>query len=541
MTEMFSEKQIEEYSLALLRWAYRKTGNHAAAEDLAQEVWLQVYQSARSATQRGTTVELPENYLWKVARYVWCRHLRTTAYCCRFEPIDDLPIAAEKADPAQRHADEEENVFFLQKLRCKLMELNRLQREIMIRFYIEGQQQKTIAQKLGISVSAVKWHLFDTRQKLKEDILNMDNSEFVYRPRKMYMSIAGSVQSFDTNNGIQSSLSRQNICLVCYRKAQSIESLSHMLGIPQAYVENDVRWLADAELLEQNGNMYSTAFLIESRQEAQEKHAVYLKLKKLLSDVIVQELMEAESKIRAIGFRGSDQPMNKLLWLLIYCLCDAMMREEKEAEPPIRKDGGKYHMLGFDTAEAEHTVLDTKGWKKNGVMSDGDGFFWLGLEYFDFADPVHLFLGEKGEWERLKNTLRKTLNGQDDIALLSDEERYDVSVLIEKGFLKTEGDKAAPLFSTFTEQEYRKLKTHVFWPIARKLANVIQHRDAELEAVCRRQLPQHLTHLLPLAAQMARYNLSFLTTFFASEDGMLYRPRNEKDGAMLTLMYVKPE
>lgn len=133
------------------------------------------------------------------------------------------------------------------------------------------------------------------------------------------------------------------------------------------------------------------------------------------------------------------------------------------------------------------------------------------------------------------------LNGADKISSLSEEERYDVSVLIEKGFLEMVSGKAIPAFCTFTAQEYHKLKTHVFWPIARKLQNVIQRRDKELEELCRRQLPQHLSHLLPLAAQMARYNLSSLTTFFASEDGYLYRPQNEKDGAMLTLMYIKPE
>ena len=81
----------------------------------------------------------------------------------------------------------------------------------------------------------------------------------------------------------------------------------------------------------------------------------------------------------------------------------------------------------------------------------------------------------------------------------------------------------------------------MFWPIARKLRDVLRRRDAELEALCRRQLPQHLAYLLPFAAQMTKYNLSFLTTFFASEDGYLYRPQSEKDGAMLTLMYIKPE
>ena len=244
MTEPFTEKQIETYSLALLKWAYGKTGSHSAAEDLAQEVWMQLYHSM----QNGPVVQQPERYLWKVAHHVWCRHLRNTVYCCRTEPIDDLPIAAEDADHAQQHADAAENTYFLQKLRRKLMELNRLQREIMIRFYIEGHSQKRIAQELGVAVSAVKWHLFDTRQKLKEDL--MENNEFVYRPRKMLLSIMGRVESFDTINGIQFSLSRQNICLACYRKAQSIESISRMLGIPHEYVENDVQWLVDKELLE---------------------------------------------------------------------------------------------------------------------------------------------------------------------------------------------------------------------------------------------------------------------------------------------------
>ena len=91
MKEIFSEKHIEEYSLALLRWAYGKTGSRSAAEDLAQEVWVQVYQSV----QKGTDVRQPERYLWKIARYVWCRHLRSTVYCGDFEPIEEHDVAAE--------------------------------------------------------------------------------------------------------------------------------------------------------------------------------------------------------------------------------------------------------------------------------------------------------------------------------------------------------------------------------------------------------------------------------------------------------------
>ena len=42
MTELFTEQQLEAHSLALLRWAYGKTGSRSAAEDLAQEIWMQL-------------------------------------------------------------------------------------------------------------------------------------------------------------------------------------------------------------------------------------------------------------------------------------------------------------------------------------------------------------------------------------------------------------------------------------------------------------------------------------------------------------------
>lgn len=535
MTKLFTEQQLEAHSLALLRWAYGKTGSRSAAEDLAQEIWMQLYQSM----QTGTAIQQPERYLWKIARYVWCRHLRSTVYCAAFEPLEDHSLAAEEPDPAHQHAEEAEKAYFVQKMRKKLMELNRYQREIMIRYYIEGQPQKTIAQDLGISVSTVKWHLFDTRQRLKEEL--MESNEFVYRPRKLVLSISGRVADFDTNNGIQSSLSRQNICLSCYRKGQSTADLSSLLGIPQAYVENDVQWLVEHELLEADGQLYRTAFLIESRQAAQEKHSIYLKCKPLLSDVIVNELLSAEDKIRAIGFHGSDQPMNKLLWLLIYLLGDEIFHADPKAEPPIREDGGKYYMLGFDSDEPDHVMLDLKGWKKNGTMRDGEGFCWMGMESFDFADPVYLFIRGNAGQERMKDVLCRVLKGENDLAAFSEEDRYEVSALVEKGYLRRENNRLVPSFCTFTEKEYQKLKMHVFWPIARKLVHALKLLNEELENMCSRNVPRHLAHLLPFAVQAARYDLAYLTTFFAYQDGQLHIPQSVQEGAMLTLAYIKPE
>lgn len=369
----------------------------------------------------------------------------------------------------------------------------------------------------------------------------MENNEFVYRPHKLHLYISGEANHFSTINIVNASLSKQNICIACYEKAQTAEKLSRMLGIPMEYVDSDLQWLVENELLMKKGNTYRTAFLIENRDQEQMCHEVYLKLKSELSDVIVNGLMEAEEKIRAIGFHGSDFPMNKLLWLLIYRFADGLVPEDKDAEPPIRADGGRYHVRGFDKEPPERMVLDTSEWSWNGAMNCLSGYHWFGMERFGNAEPVKLFGYASGEWKRMQDMLLRVVEGTVQIDQLDKEERFDLSKLIEKNFVKMEERKPAANFCTFTSEEYRKLKVQVFWPLARKLEKARLKLNESLVTLCSRQVPEHLSHLRPTAVKMAQYQLSFLTTFFAYQDGYLYIPKNEKDGAMLTLMHIRPE
>lgn len=70
------EEMVDRYASPLLSWAYRKTGSSLEAQDLSQEVLLQVTAAVRRETDRGRAVEQPEHLLWKVAHYVWCRRCR---------------------------------------------------------------------------------------------------------------------------------------------------------------------------------------------------------------------------------------------------------------------------------------------------------------------------------------------------------------------------------------------------------------------------------------------------------------------------------
>lgn len=66
------QRVTEEYSSKILNWAIKKTGNRPDGEDLAQEVLAQVF----IATLREQKISKLENFVWKVAHFVWCNNLR---------------------------------------------------------------------------------------------------------------------------------------------------------------------------------------------------------------------------------------------------------------------------------------------------------------------------------------------------------------------------------------------------------------------------------------------------------------------------------
>lgn len=127
---------VDEWSPALLRWAYGKTGDPYQAEDLAQEAWLQFFSAAAREEKEGRLLRQPEHLLWKVARYVWLRSLRRR---------ETAPLGEDYADPsdfAEDLADREAQSAQAAWVRQRIVNLNRLQREIFILYYVERVPQK---------------------------------------------------------------------------------------------------------------------------------------------------------------------------------------------------------------------------------------------------------------------------------------------------------------------------------------------------------------------------------------------------------------
>ena len=537
METMF-EQIARDYMPMLLNWAYKKLGDREKAEDLTQEVLLQVFSAIRKSPSPITD---QEHFLWKIAHYTWCSYLRGSQRRKLCVSMENLQLE-DPRDFAEDYAQEELRREQTLRMRRQISLLNRLQREIMISFYIDGLSVREIAEKHQMTQSAVKWHLCQTRKKLKKEITDMENQEYVYRPRKLHMAISGTVDSMGSSDIVmlENSLTKQNLCLACYRQPKTPQELAGQLGIPMAYVEADLEWLTEREFMEMTGSGYATSFPIITSAEEQEQFAIFAKHRKVLSDVIIEGLTSAEDTIRGIGFYGCKAPMNKLLWLLIYQFCGSLHIPYPHIQTSVRMDGGNYLPLGFDreTAGDAPLAVDNRGWAYNGSMQN-NGFCWMGLYNFGRSEIEEMLDNYTPHGKELHQLLVELIQTQTPVDGYDEKKRYTLAQLAQKGFVTVRDNQAFPNFCIFTAEQYAELRERVFTPIAKKLEPAIPLLTVELEKCCGNQLPRHLNHYYHSSVALALHDLSYLTSLFAFHDGLLYKPVDSHDGEFLTLTYIK--
>lgn len=526
---------VDAYALPLVRWAMSKTGSSHQAEELAQEVWLQFFSAVQREEAQGRAVLQPEHFLRRIAKYVWCKQLRRETHR---PALALLPLA--EPDFAQTFADADEQQRLTAWLHRRIVQLSRTQREIMILYYIDQLPQKAIAQRLGITEGAVRWHLFDTRRKLREEHQTMPQhtADYVYRPGRLHMAVCGTpVPELDIKR-INQSLLMQNILLHCYRQGRTVQEIAAALGVAAAYVENDLQWLTAQEFVTEEKGRYATAFLIHDSHHRNDVCQVFFDHQQSVSLAIVRYLTEHEAAIRALGFTGCDKPMDRLLWLLLYHFTYYLPLPLEKPTPPLRPDGGRYNPLGFDRSHRPRQRLDD-GWDCNGSM-EHHGFCWFGLYHFGSSEIEDLLDSYTPEWNALRLLLEKLIRHGFDLACVTDEEQYRLAQLVEKGFVLVHNGQAQPNFVIFDQKQYDQLQKEIFQPLATALQPALQRVAEDLHRLSLRTLPRHLHRLAPLDEVLALMDIGFMTELIAFKAGYLYEPKDQRDGEFLTMCYLAP-
>ena len=362
----------ENYMEKLFYFCLKKTGTQGDAEDLTQEIVLQII----TALNKGT---IPTNFsawVWQIARNCyakWAKEKHHQNESVTGSDIGDYEIE----DESENILDEMIHAEQMALLRRELAFIKRDYRNIVVAYYIENKSIRDIASSLSLSKSAVEQRLHRARILLKEGMdMAREFGKLSYNPEEIHF-IANGLFGTDREPVIFVSRSLcKNILLAAYRTPSTAEELAMEIGVALPYMEEELSTLVNATLMKKNGNQYETNFFIVSA-EAQEK--IYAHLRDIAPDLTraIVDTMEYNiewSNKNAPDWHEGYQSYEDMKWALLMIEADNVYFDtlkpfNKNAKDvpnigpwghTLRPNGGEWDLLGMEIHhgdEPKHVCL----------------------------------------------------------------------------------------------------------------------------------------------------------------------------------------
>lgn len=395
----FAEKYMEK----LFYFCLKKTGNGVRAEDLTQDITLNIL----AALNKGTVPVSFSAWVWQIARNrysVWAGEKHRRSESVTGSDIGDYEIE----DESENILDDMIHSEQLSLVRRELAFISSDYRDIVVAYYMENRSMRVIAASLSLSLEAVKKRLQRARILLKE---GMDMArEFgvrSYNPEQVAFVMNGVDGDKGQPWSIITHLLYKNIFLETYENPETAEELALELGIALPYMEDELEYLVREELLRKSDNKYETNFPIVSRGEQRAKHDANKAIQKPLTDRICEivdlYMREDGAKVKAayVGYEAAK-------WALLMCAFDWLCWNRKwhgdnacSGTPnPPRPDNGAWTLTGYETIDWEEPAFvglhggycsrDKKEVEKE--IDLGQYKFWVGEFYA--KTPDHLTYSE---------------------------------------------------------------------------------------------------------------------------------------------------
>jgi RNA polymerase sigma-70 factor, ECF subfamily len=163
---------VQKYRRAMINFMYRMAHNSAAAEDLAQEVFLRVYRSRGSyePSAKFTT------WLYRIATNLAVNHARDTRHerpetmVSLDEPDEETGTSMDVADSSLTVEEKLVRRERLMAIRKTVQKLPERQRIAVLMHKYQQMDYKQIAEVLNLSESATKSLLFRAYETLREQL-----------------------------------------------------------------------------------------------------------------------------------------------------------------------------------------------------------------------------------------------------------------------------------------------------------------------------------------------------------------------------------
>ena len=331
-----------EYLFAL---ALKKCGDVNDAEDLTQETLLAAFQYIN----RGGNISNMKYWLTSVLSNKWNDALRKK-YQLPLVSVDVITDIEDYNDEIEVDRPTTEQV------RREVSYLAKLQREVIVKHYLEGKKVQDIARELRIPKGTVLSRLSSGRDQMRKGFESMEQYEKQsYVPEHLEVGCSGN-PGFNEEpwSLVNDDLMKQNILIVAYEQPVTAVEIAKALGIPTPYVENAVEDLIKCELMTKNGNKVVTDFLISTPAERSSKLDVQLDFANQQYQAVWNLITELFLDINSLDWferlSASEQ-----LDLKYYALIDVLARGQHHAAGkivdtnevyPERPDGGRWIAQG---------------------------------------------------------------------------------------------------------------------------------------------------------------------------------------------------
>lgn len=444
--KQFIDKLINENLEKIFGFAMKRTEDSNEAEDLTQDILLEVYKSYMKIKYYESKEALL-GWLWTVARYTYYKWLgrKNKNSIIYIEGIGKEKLKSQTNIDEKIIKNEEYNF-----LRREISLLSKSYRQVVVSYYVHDKTCCEIANEMDIPLTTVKWRLHEAKRMLKERMEKVKNyTESTYSPRRLNVITEGTFISpysgFYVKNQMKSLL-RQNILLYAANKTVSIEDISLELGVPRVYLEEDIEALVSEDVLKKVSNdKYRTNFIILSK----ESQKVIRPLLKELADTVTKNIIEILKNYR-LEYASPERDFKGFIWIIFPEILSDFFEEQVICnEMPMRPHGNKWCMFGFEEGE----IL-----KNNQREITANRYSAIGLlEVVNCEENPN----EKMVSEKEGKLYIKIASNNVNINMLSKDEEEAAYRLLNKKIIKKRGEILKSNVTVFSKDEYIRLKKEI--------------------------------------------------------------------------------
>lgn len=446
IAKQFIDKLINENLEKIFGFAVKRTEDSNEAEDLTQDILLEVYKSyMKIKYYEGKEALL--GWLWTVAKYTYYKWLarKNKNSVTYIEGIGTEKLKAQVNIDEKIIKNEEYNF-----LRREISLLSKSYREVVVSYYVHDKKCSEIAKEMDIPVTTVKWRLHEAKRMLKERMEKVKNyTERTYSPGRLSVITEGTFISpysgFYLKDQVKSLL-RQNILLYAANKTVSIEDISLELGVPRVYLEEDIETLVSEDVLKKVSNdKYRTNFLILSK----ESQSVLRVLLKELAEATAKNIIEILKKYN-LKYVQPGREFKELMWIVFpEILSDFFEEQVIRSEMPMRPHGNKWCMLGFEEGEI------SKGRQREYTAGKYPAIGLLEVINCEENSNEKMISEKEGKF------YIKVVSNNVNVNMLNKDEEETACRLLNKKIIKKQGETLKSNVTVFNKEEYVRLKKEI--------------------------------------------------------------------------------